>query len=101
MSLILESRLHHSVVQRRLTPRIPVLVPLLEKSVTSAFEKYFPQADDWVEMIPYEVFGKISARANAPALVGPSFSDDPRWLDVAFHYSEYCKRDLLSTFKTR
>ncbi|KAI1265397.1 cytochrome P450 [Xylariaceae sp. FL1019] len=88
ISLILDSRLHHSVVQRRLTPRIPVLVPIIEKSLSSAFQDCFPKSDHWVEMTPYDLFGKISARANAPALVGPAFSKDPEWLDVAFNYTE-------------
>ncbi|KAJ2998938.1 hypothetical protein NUW58_g166 [Xylaria curta] len=94
ISLILDSRLQHSVVQRRLTPRIPVLVPMLEKAVTSAF-KLFPQADDWVEVTPYELFGKISARVNASALVGPSFSENIQWLEIAFEYAENLMQTML------
>ncbi|KAI3317745.1 cytochrome P450 [Xylariaceae sp. AK1471] len=95
ISLILDSRLHHAIVQRRLTPRLPMLVPVLEKSINSAFQKCFPRADDWVVMMPYEVFGKISTRSNAPALVGPSFSEDPEWLDVAFNYTEHLMQTTI------
>jgi hypothetical protein len=91
ISMILDNRLHHAIVQRRLTPRLPMLVPVLEKAVSSAFQEYFPQAHDWVVVTPYEVFGKISTRSIAPALVGPTFSEDPEWLDVAFNYTEHCK----------
>ncbi|KAI0152693.1 cytochrome P450 [Xylariaceae sp. FL1272] len=95
ISLILDSRLHHSIVQRRLTPRLPVLVPFLESSLSSAFRDCFPQCDDWVDMAPHEVFGKISARANAPALVGPAFSKDPEWLDIAFNYTEQLMQTMV------
>ncbi|KAI1326585.1 cytochrome P450 [Xylariaceae sp. FL0255] len=98
MSLILDNHLHHSIVQRRLTPRIPMLVPLIEKSVSTAFDTCFPKADDWVELVPYEVFKKISPRINQPALVGIKFSEDPDWLDVALNYSEQL---VLTTFVLR
>ncbi|KAI0407293.1 cytochrome P450 [Xylaria palmicola] len=95
ISLILDSRLQHSIVQRRLTPRIPVLVPMLEKAMKSAFQECFPKADDWTEVTPFELFGRISARMNAPALVGPSFSKDPEWLDTALKYTEHLLETML------
>ncbi|KAI8944483.1 cytochrome P450 [Xylaria longipes] len=95
MSLILDSRLHHSIVQRRLTPRLPVLAPILEKTATSAFQECFSQADDWFEVTPYELFGKISARVNASVLVGPSFSQDTEWLDVALKYTEHLMQTMV------
>ncbi|KAI0466541.1 cytochrome P450 [Xylaria cf. heliscus] len=95
IGLILDSKLHHTIVQRRLTPRLPVLAPILEKTVTSAFQQCFPQADDWVEVTPYELFGRISSRTNASTLVGPVISQDPEWLDVSLKYPENCKQRFL------
>ncbi|KAI1635622.1 putative cytochrome P450 [Biscogniauxia mediterranea] len=99
MNLILENRLHHSIVQRKLTPRLHQITPLLERKVTKAFEDCFPQAEDWVEFQPNHVFKQISPRLNAPPLVGPEFSDDPVWLDIAYNYTEQPKVSLL-VFRT-
>ncbi|KAI1499403.1 putative cytochrome P450 [Biscogniauxia marginata] len=95
MNLILENRLHHSIVQRKLTPRLGHITPLLERQVTAAFRECFPAADDWVEFKPNEVFKQISPRLNAPPLVGPEFSQDPVWLDIAFNYTEQLFRTIL------
>lgn len=88
LNLILENRLHHSIVQRKLTPRLPLLIPRMEKSVTDAFEGAFPQGEEWTEFQPYQVLGGISARVAAEAIVGPMFCNDPVWLGVAFNYTE-------------
>ena len=88
LDLILESRLHHSIVQRKLTPRLGSLTPPLENEVKAAFEDYFPTCDDWTEFTPYQVFGKISARLSGRALVGATFCRNPTWLDISFNYTE-------------
>lgn len=88
LDLILESRLHHSIVQRKLTPRLGVLTPGLENELKSAFEDYFPSCDDWTEFTPYQLFGKISARLSGRALVGTALCRNPIWLDISFNYTE-------------
>ena len=88
LDLILESRLHHSIVQRKLTPRLGVLTPRLENELKAAFEDYFPTCDDWTEFMPYHVFGKISARLSGRALVGATLCRNPTWLDICFNYTE-------------
>ena len=90
LDLILESRLHHSIVQRKLTPRLGVLTPVLEDELQAAFEDYFPSCDDWTEFTPYQIFGKISARLSGRALVGAALCRDPTWLDISFNYTENC-----------
>lgn len=92
LNLILESRIHHSIVQRKLTPRLSLLTPALEAELRFALQESFPklQHDNWAEFQPYQIFGKISARLTARALVGPGFCRDPRWLEVAFQYTENC-----------
>lgn len=91
LNLILESRLHHSIVQRKLTPRLGVLTPGLEDELKSAFGDYFPACDDWIEFAPYQLFGKISARLSARALVGTALCRNSTWLDISINYTESCK----------
>lgn len=51
-------------------------------------EECFPARDEWMECQPYHALGHVSARAAADAIVGPLFSDNKIWLDVAFNYTE-------------
>ena len=88
LDLILESRLHHSIVQRKLTPRLEALTPSLESELRVAFEAHFPKCKDWTEFTPYQLFGKISARLSGRALVGTTLCRDPTWLDISFNYTE-------------
>ncbi|MCJ1351569.1 MAG: hypothetical protein MMC33_001553 [Icmadophila ericetorum] len=93
LDIILDSRLHHSIVQRKLTPRLGILTPYLQNELTAAFEDYFPLCDDWTEIKPYKLLGKLSARLSARAIVGPSTCRDPTWLNISVDYTE-------SLFKT-
>lgn len=95
LNLILESRLHHSIVQRKLTPRLGLLTPGLENELLLAFGEYFPACDYWTEFQPYQVFGKVSARLSARALVGPSLCRDPTWLDISVNYTESLFRTIV------
>lgn len=90
LNLILESRMHHSIVQRKLTPRLGLLTPDLEKELVAAFEDNFPACGDWTEILPYQILAKISARLAARALVGPSLCRNPTWLDISVNYTESC-----------
>ncbi|KAL2020337.1 hypothetical protein VTK56DRAFT_8565 [Thermocarpiscus australiensis] len=95
VDLILESRLHHTIVQRKLTPRLPLLLPQMEKAVTEAFEQYFPKSGDWVEFQPYQALAQVSARLGAEVIVGPAFADNPEWLHVAIDYTENLFRTVV------
>ncbi|KAI1370302.1 cytochrome P450 [Hypoxylon crocopeplum] len=99
---IVENNLHHYIVQRRLTPRIPRLIPAMERAVIAAFEKHFPNSDEWTEICPLQVIRPISAKVAADALVGPEFSDDPTWLDISVHYTEkvFATMAILRMFPT-
>lgn len=88
LNLILESRLHHSIVQRKLTPRLSALTPGLENELVAAFEEHFPTCDDWTEFTPYQIFGQISARLSGRALVGVPLCRNPTWLGISFNYTE-------------
>lgn len=88
VDLILDSRLHYSIVQRKLTPRLPLLLPRMEKAVNEAFESYIPTAEEWTEFKPYKALSYVSARVGAEVIVGPTFCDNPRWLHIAVEYTE-------------
>lgn len=91
VDLILENRLHHSIVQRKLTPRMPLLLPRMEEAVSAAFEKYLPESEDWEEFQPYKALSHVSARLGAEVIVGPAFCDNPDWLNIAVEYTENCR----------
>lgn len=94
LDLILESRLHHSIVQRKLTPRLEALTSSLERELNVAFDAHFPICEDWTEFSPYQLLGRISARLSGRALVGTALCRDPIWLDIAFSYTESCTHCL-------
>ena len=95
LDLVLESRLHHSIVQRKLTCRLGVLTPRLEIEMKAAFEDYSPTCDDWTESTLFQLLEKISTRLSGRALVGATLSRDPTWLDIALNYTE----NRASSFK--
>ena len=98
LNLILESKIHHSIVQRKLTPRLGVLTLSLEDELKSAFEDYFPACEGWTEFMPYQTFGKISARLSGRALVGTAYCRNPTWLDISFNYAESRKPTFVTLY---
>ncbi|KAF1940883.1 putative cytochrome P450 [Clathrospora elynae] len=95
LDVILETRMHHTIVQRKLTPRLSTLTSYLEKELTLAFDEYFPACDEWTEFQPYQVFAKVSARLSARALVGPELCHDATWLDISVNYTENLFRTIV------
>ncbi|KAI1127672.1 cytochrome P450 [Nemania abortiva] len=97
LDLILESRIHHTIVQRKLTPRLNLLTSGMESELRYAFEKCFSsiQTGKWTEFQPYQIFGNISARLTGRALVGPRLCRDEVWLDIAFNYTENLFRTIV------
>ncbi|KAK8098760.1 cytochrome P450 [Apiospora kogelbergensis] len=95
LDLILESRLHHTIVQRKLTPRLGLITPGLQEELAAAFDEELPTSEDWCEFQPYQCIGKIAARLSARAIVGPAFCKDPTWLDISFNYTENLFRTIV------
>ncbi|KAI1147776.1 cytochrome P450 [Nemania diffusa] len=93
LNLIVENRLHHIIVQRKLTPRIPLLVPRIETSIARATEDLLPQTEEWSEILAYQVLAQVSARSVAHVIVGPAFCENKTWLNISTQYTE-------SLFKT-
>ncbi|KAF4621498.1 hypothetical protein G7Y89_g14576 [Cudoniella acicularis] len=88
LDMILESRLHHRLVQRKLTPNLSLVTPGLEDEVSKAISDCFPQSPDWTEIQPYHVLLKVSARVSSRVLVGFPICQDPRWLNIAINFTE-------------
>jgi cytochrome P450 len=100
LSLILDSRLHHYIVQRKLTPKLPLITAGLEEELNAAVVDYFPkflgqEGGAWSEFQPYQVLGKISARLAARALVGPQLCRNETWLDISVNYTESLFRTVV------
>ncbi|PVH97413.1 cytochrome P450 [Periconia macrospinosa] len=100
LNLILESRLHHSIVQRKLTPRLPLMSPRLEEELVAAINNHFPDgvvkgSQEWTTFQPYQILAKISAQVSARALVGPRLCQNDAWLDVSVNYTESLFRTII------
>ncbi|KAI1098288.1 cytochrome P450 [Jackrogersella minutella] len=63
LDMIIETRLHHTIVQRKLTPQLPLLTPRMERAVTEAFHKYLPECEDRTEFQPLQALDAILAIA--------------------------------------
>jgi hypothetical protein len=101
LNLILESRLHHLIVQRKLTPRLAMLTPGLQNELTATFDDYFPACgDEWMEIQPFRLLGKVVARLSARAMVGPSICRDPIWLDISVNYPEHSESCIPNNKQT-
>ena len=88
INLLLEDRLHSSIVQRKLTPNIPLLLPRIEEAVSAALGRSLPASGDWTEIQPYHALSLVAATVSAEALVGPEFSKNPIWLECSLNYTE-------------
>lgn len=88
LNLILESRAHHSIIQRRLTPRLGLMTPRLENEIQLACHQYLPDSQDWVGFQPYKALSKVSATLAAQAIVTPDLSHNPTWLEISVEYTE-------------
>lgn len=90
LNFILQSRLHHRVVQRRLTTNLGLLTPHLEDELGKAVEDLFPEEANqgWTEVELYPLLRSVTARTSARAFVGTSFCRDSRWLSSAVNFVE-------------
>ena len=84
--------MHHSIVQRKLTPRLGALTPALEQELVAALDDYLPSSTNWTEIGIYQALGKVSARLSARTLVGSALCRNEIWLDISVNYVENCKQ---------
>ncbi|KAI1465431.1 putative cytochrome P450 [Daldinia caldariorum] len=97
VNLILESRAHHTIVQRRLTPRLGLMIPRLEREIHEACNESLPKSQEWVEFQPYKALSRVSARIAAQAIVPPEFSHHKRWLEISVEYTENLFKTVIIT----
>ncbi|KAI0444323.1 cytochrome P450 [Xylaria telfairii] len=95
LNMIIESRLHHIIVQRKLTPRIPLLIPRIENSIAQATDKLLPQTEQWSRIQAYQVLSQVSALSVAHVIVGLAFCDEKKWLDISCNYTESLFRTVV------
>ncbi|RWA10589.1 hypothetical protein EKO27_g4511 [Xylaria grammica] len=91
LNLIIENRLHHIIVQRKLTPRIPLLIPRIESSIAQATAELLPQTEEWSEIQAYQVLSRVSARSVAHAIVGPAFCEEKKCVSNHRHFAHHAR----------
>lgn len=101
VNVINQSRIHHTIVQRKLTPRLSDFTPVLQDELAAAIQDHFPAttrhpSKEWSEITPFNLLGQLVARISARALVGPDFCRDPAWLDLSFSFTENREYPLTS-----
>ncbi|KAL7626881.1 hypothetical protein AAE478_003655 [Parahypoxylon ruwenzoriense] len=96
-SILLGSELHSDAIHRRLTPRLPQIIPIITAEITHAFDRFLPRKDDtWVPVNPYEMVLNLSTRAAARVFVGESLCRDEIFLETCASYS----RNTFDTINT-
>ena len=100
LDFILHSRLHHRIVQRKLTPNLGKLTPNLEDELDRALNDLVPNEvkEGWTEVQLYPLLLSVTARTSARAFVGTSFCRDKRWLDVTVNFVEDCEFERSSPY---
>ncbi|KAI1082126.1 P450 monooxygenase [Whalleya microplaca] len=87
-SILLGSELHSDAIHRRLTPRLPQVIPIMIAELTDAFDHFLPWKNDtWVTVNPYDLVLNLSTRAAARVFVGESLCRDKIFLDTCASYS--------------
>ncbi|KID72291.1 Cytochrome P450 monooxygenase ltmP [Metarhizium brunneum] len=87
-SILLGSELHTHAIQRRLTPRLPKIIPVMMDELRLAFEQVLPMQDDsWVAVNPYEMVLHLATRAAARVFVGEPTCRDEIFLQTTASYS--------------
>ncbi|KAI8946163.1 hypothetical protein F4801DRAFT_583704 [Xylaria longipes] len=84
----IKTKLNNITIQRRLTPRLPYLIPQMEETTRTNLDALFPKLDEWTEIQPFHLLERISTGLVANAIVGPSLRDDPAWVDISLKYTK-------------
>ncbi|GME35460.1 cytochrome p450 monooxygenase [Neofusicoccum parvum] len=87
--ILLESDLHTRVLQTKLTPNLPSLIPILKDELDHALPKEIPECkDEWVEVQIYEILCQIVARLTARVFLGEKGCESEEWLAKSIEYTE-------------
>lgn len=88
LHIIIHSRLHHQLVQRRLTPNLSLVIPALEDEVAASLDACFPQCHEWTSFKPYYTLLEVSSRVSSRVLVGYPICQNPEWIDISSNFTE-------------
>ena len=65
LNMLVDARLHHRMIQYKLTPNLAASSKSVEDEVKLAIEAHFPKdTDEWVEMTPYFTFMRMASRIS-------------------------------------
>jgi hypothetical protein len=74
LHITIYSRLHHQLVQQKLTPNLSHVIPALEDGVAKSLDACFPQSHESTSFKPYytllEVPARVSSARGLPYLPG-------------------------------
>nr|J7FIP8.1 RecName: Full=Cytochrome P450 monooxygenase idtP; AltName: Full=Indole-diterpene biosynthesis cluster protein P; Flags: Precursor [Claviceps paspali]AFO85418.1 P450 monooxygenase [Claviceps paspali] len=91
--ILLDSQLHTHAIQRRLTPRLPNIIPAMMDELNYAFQQVIPSEagerlqTSWVPINPYDMVLELSTRAAARLFVGEPICRDEVFLKTSAAYS--------------
>jgi len=89
-----QSSLHNYVIQRRLTPKLSHLVPIVCEELDYTIEQEFPDCEgEWSSQPGFELLIHLISRLASRLFVGPELCRNTEWLDTSRTYTE-------SAFKT-
>lgn len=94
------SDLHRRALQRKLTPSLGILVPLLKDELEYAIQADVPEAKDWTPIRINELTVAIVARISARIFVGSELCRNAEWLHLSIHFTKNLgwTRNILRLF---
>nr|UGT01488.1 P450 monooxygenase [Claviceps quebecensis] len=93
--ILVDSELHTHAIQRRLTPRLPNILPVMMDELNHAFGQQNVDSS-WIPVNPYEMVLRLSTRAAARLFVSEPICRDEDFLDTSASYS----RNIFDTIAT-
>ncbi|KAK8047957.1 cytochrome P450 monooxygenase SirB-like protein [Apiospora saccharicola] len=92
--ILLGSELHTVAIQKRLTPGLARLIPVVLDELATTWSKLVPGGDGaWVAVQPYDFILNLTSRAAARVFVGESLSRNEEFLQAVAGFS-------IDTFQT-
>nr|UGT01520.1 P450 monooxygenase [Claviceps cyperi] len=84
--ILVDSELHTHAIQRRLNPRLPIILPVMMEELNHAFGQQNIDSS-WIPVNPYEMVLQLSTRAAARISVSEPICRDEDFLNTSASYS--------------
>ncbi|KAI1267564.1 cytochrome P450 [Xylariaceae sp. FL1019] len=96
LNSIVESRLHHQVIHKRLNPSLHKLAPALEQELGIVLHEHLGHVgqSEWSSFNPYHVMGMVSARLSSYIMVGPALSNSD-WIELSLKFTESVSKTVI------